>query len=120
MMKVVGEEGTSMEDYVEHLKAEFLDRAFLQQDSFDPVDASTSEERQKHVFDFALRVLAADLSFPDRNQALAFFQSFVSAFLDWNFREMDSDGFQEGERELERMLAEHLAKAAPREGEASP
>ncbi|HPW47648.1 MAG TPA: V-type ATP synthase subunit A, partial [Rectinema sp.] len=36
MMKVVGEEGTSLEDYVIYLKSEFLDAVYLQQNSFDP------------------------------------------------------------------------------------
>ena len=39
MMKVVGEEGTSLDDYVLYLKGEFLDSVYLQQNSFDPVDA---------------------------------------------------------------------------------
>ncbi len=39
MMKVVGEEGTSLEDFVVYLKAEFLDAVYLQQDAFHEVDA---------------------------------------------------------------------------------
>jgi len=46
MMKVVGEEGTSLEDYVVYLKSEFLDAVYLQQNSFDPVDAAVSPSRQ--------------------------------------------------------------------------
>jgi V/A-type H+/Na+-transporting ATPase subunit A len=36
MMKVVGEEGTSMDDFLVYLKGEFLDAVYLQQNSFDP------------------------------------------------------------------------------------
>ena len=47
MMKVVGEEGTSLDDYIVYQKGEFLDAVYLQQNSFDPVDSSVSPERQK-------------------------------------------------------------------------
>ncbi|MDZ7822282.1 MAG: hypothetical protein U5N26_11075 [Candidatus Marinimicrobia bacterium] len=40
-MMMVGEEGTSLEDFVFYLKSEYLDAACLQQNSFDPVDAVT-------------------------------------------------------------------------------
>ena len=38
MMKVVGEEGTSTNDYITYLKGDFIDSIYLQQNSFDPVD----------------------------------------------------------------------------------
>ena len=37
MMKVVGEEGTAMPDFIMYLKAEFLDEVYLQQDAFHDV-----------------------------------------------------------------------------------
>src|SRR4030042_277716 len=40
-MKVVGEEGTSLFDYVDYLKAEFFDFVYLQQNAFDTVDEAT-------------------------------------------------------------------------------
>jgi V/A-type H+/Na+-transporting ATPase subunit A len=40
MMMVIGEEGTSLDDFIVYLKSEFLDAVFLQQDGFDEVDAS--------------------------------------------------------------------------------
>ncbi|MFH1310521.1 MAG: V-type ATP synthase subunit A, partial [Candidatus Omnitrophota bacterium] len=41
MMKVVGEEGTSLEDFVIFLKSDFFDNVYLQQNGFDKVDAAT-------------------------------------------------------------------------------
>ena len=40
MMKVIGEEGTSAEDYILYQKGELLDAVYLQQNSFDPIDAA--------------------------------------------------------------------------------
>jgi V/A-type H+/Na+-transporting ATPase subunit A len=51
MMKVVGEEGTSLEDYIIYLKADLLDSAYIQQNSFDPVDHAVEPERQRRVYD---------------------------------------------------------------------
>ncbi len=51
MMTVVGEEGTPIEDFTTMLKAEFFDSAYLQQNAFDDVDAATSVDRQRFVFD---------------------------------------------------------------------
>ena len=47
MMKVVGEEGTSLDDYISYQKGELVDYVYMQQDSFDPVDASVSVERHR-------------------------------------------------------------------------
>jgi len=49
MMKVVGEEGTSIEDFIVYLKSEFLDGVYLQQNGFDEVDAATDLKRQEYV-----------------------------------------------------------------------
>ena len=61
MIKVVGEEGTSLDDYLVYLKSEFIDAVYLQQDSFDPIDSSVSEERQRHVFEILLEIITRDL-----------------------------------------------------------
>lgn len=69
MMKVAGEEGVSIEDFVITLKAEFLDAAFLQQDAFDPVDVSAPFAAQIEAFTRVERCLLAEFSFPDRESA---------------------------------------------------
>ena len=51
MMKVVGEEGTSISDYVTYLKEEMLDAVYLQQNSFDLIDANSTRARQCYVID---------------------------------------------------------------------
>ena len=56
MMKVVGEEGTSLEDYIVYMKSELFDRVYLQQDSFDPADVSVPPERVSRESLFATSV----------------------------------------------------------------
>ena len=61
MMMVVGEEGTSLDDYIVYLKSDLLDSVYLQQNSFDPVDAAVGPERQQLAFDTLFRFLASEL-----------------------------------------------------------
>ncbi len=104
MMTVVGEEGVTLPDYIVHLKAEWLDSIYLQQNSFDAVDAFTSLERQRHVFDLILTILKAQLTFPDKAAARSFFNNLRQKFIDWNYLEWQSAGFEEKEREIREFL----------------
>lgn len=111
MMKVVGEEGTSMEDFVAHLKAEYLDATYLQQDAFDPVDAASSATRQKHVFEVLAGLLTASLHFEDKAAARRFFHQFTQATRDWNRVESDDPQFADMENRLKTLVEEVTARA---------
>ncbi len=112
MMKVVGEEGTSMEDFVLYLKAEYLDAVYLQQDAYHEVDAATPSDRQQYVFGRLVRILNTRLGFPDKNAARKFFQALTQATKDWNRTPMPETGaaaggaFAELESRIDTMLAE--------------
>ena len=106
MMKVVGEEGTSLEDYVVYLKSDFLDAVYLQQNSFDPVDGSVSLERQRYVFDLLFRILAASLRFESKEEARSWFARLRQRFLDYNGAEWKSDTFLSIEGEIAGQLEE--------------
>ena len=111
MMKVVGEEGTSMDDFVVYLKAELLDAAYLQQNSFDEVDAACSAERQRHVFGVLCDVLDAPMAFPSRDEARAFFHKLTQAFRDWNVAPWDTPEFADGEKALRAAVASARPRA---------
>lgn len=100
MMKVVGEEGTSLDDYVMHLKSEFLDSVYLQQNAFDPVDAAVGVDRQRHVFNVLLQLLSAELDFADKNEARNYFANLRQRFLDYNGAEWQSDEFKDLEKQI--------------------
>lgn len=105
MMKVVGEEGTSLHDFVTYLEAEFIDAAYLQQDAFHEVDAATSAERQAHVFGRIHRILKTSLTFPDKDEARRFFQRLTQATTDWNRMEFGSPEFAAAEQQIQAMVA---------------
>lgn len=84
MMKVVGEEGTSIQDFVVYLKGELLDTVYLQQNAFNEVDAATPAERQREMFDVVEKAMLADYPFTEKSAARKFFQGVSQAFIDWN------------------------------------
>ena len=105
MMKVVGEEGTSIADFVLYLKAELIDTAYLQQNSFDAVDSACSAERQRHVFGVLCDVLDAPMSFATRDDARTFFHRLTQTMRDWNGTAWDSDDFRAGEAKVREAVA---------------
>ncbi|MBD3263996.1 MAG: V-type ATP synthase subunit A [Candidatus Omnitrophica bacterium] len=104
MMKVVGEEGTSLDDYQIYLKSEFLDAVYLQQNGFNPVDAATGLERQKYVFDKIFSILVSNFKFPDKDEARKIFYRLRSLFIDWNYTEKDSQEYRNQEKEIDKFL----------------
>ena len=110
MMKVVGEEGTLVSDFVVYLKGELVDAVYLQQNTFDDTDGATSAERQRHCFAKVLLVLDAEFVFPDRAAARAYFQDLRQLFIDWNYAPWGADAFRKFEAEIDE-LVRHAAKA---------
>jgi V/A-type H+-transporting ATPase subunit A len=105
MMKVIGEEGTSLKDYVDYLKGEFFDFVYLQQNAFDEVDEATPQERQKYVYEFISRILNSEFSLEDKEKALHFFQSLRQLFRGWNATPWKSAEFEKIEKEIKDLLA---------------
>ena len=109
MMKVVGEEGTSLDDYIVYLKADFLDAVYLQQNAFDPVDAAVNTERQRYVFDLLLEILSAKLDLSEKGQARSYFYQIRQKFLDLNSTQWNTKAIKELEKEIRTMLEDKKA-----------
>ena len=100
MMKVVGEEGTSLEDFATYLKAEFLDAVYLQQNAFSESDATTPVERQRVMFDLVEKALAANYSFSTKDEMRKFFMNLQQTFIDWNDKPFQSEEFGALKKEI--------------------
>ncbi len=106
MMKVVGEEGTAMEDFILYLESEYLDAAYLQQNAFNEVDAATPGDRQKYVFGVMTGFLRADMRFKEKDEARHFFHKLTQLHKDWNGVSMQDGKFKALEEQLRAMVAE--------------
>lgn len=93
MMQVTGEEGISMDDFVIHQKAQFLDTVYLQQDAFDPVDVATPLDRQQAMLQLVRDVTEREFMFDDKEEARAFFVRLTAAFRNLNYSATDSSDY---------------------------
>ncbi len=110
MMKVIGEEGTSLRDYTDYLKGELFDFVYLQQNAFDQVDEATSADRQKYVFDFIyVNVMEEAFVFGDKDEAIHFFQRLRQLFRSWNSAEFRSEEFISLEKEISALIEKSAA-----------
>ncbi len=100
MMMVVGEEGTSAEDYILYQKGELLDAVYLQQNSFDPIDAACSPERQRCVFAVVYDVLTRRYQLTDKREIRGFFNQLRQEFLDWHNTEFETPAFTAQQKKL--------------------
>ena len=100
MMKVVGEEGTSSEDYVIYQKGELLDAVYLQQNSFDPIDAVCPPERQQIEFDRLYDALMAEYDLNDKKEIRGFFNQLRQEFLDWHATYFGTPEFEAQEKKI--------------------
>ena len=110
MMKVVGEEGTTTEDYIEYLKSDFLDSVYFQQNSFDEVDNSVSVERQTYTLEKVLRILGSDFDLNSKDDARSYFNSLRQLFIDWNYSTWKDDSFTDIEKKIDELYAQKNGK----------
>lgn len=106
MMKVVGEEGTSLDDFILYLKSEFLDAVYMQQDSFDDVEGATGVDRQKYVFSKIISILGSSFKISEKEEARGFFNMLRQNFIDMNYKTFGSKDFYDAEKKIDGILAE--------------
>ncbi|SHH63356.1 V/A-type H+-transporting ATPase subunit A [Fibrobacter sp. UWH9] len=111
MMKVVGEEGTSIDDFITYLKSEYLDSVYLQQDAYHEIDAACTGDRQKYVFGKVYEILKTPMTFAEKDVARTFFLKLTQATKDWNRVAMDSAEFKEIESNITASVKEVTVNA---------
>lgn len=113
MMKVVGEEGTSLPDFILHLKEELLDAVYLQQNSFDEIEANCSTHRQRYVSDKLVWLLGSDYALTTKDEARVFFNRLRQKMIDWNYTAFESEAFKAAEAEIDKIYHDGAGKLTP-------
>ena len=106
MMKVVGEEGTSLDDFIVYLKSEYIDNTYLQQNAFDDIDSNNSIDRQRFVFSLLLELMDSTLHFNDKAEARTFFQRISQLCRDMNGCVYETEEFNQCVEQWKTLLAE--------------
>lgn len=106
MMKVIGEEGTGINDFIIYLKSEFIDYVYLQQNTFDDVDGASDKARQVYVFNKVSDILSKNFTFEGKDEARRYFLELRQTFIDWNYAAMGSEKFKKLEEKLDEKIKE--------------
>jgi V/A-type H+-transporting ATPase subunit A len=104
MMQVTGEEGVSVEDYVTWEKARLVDMVYLQQDAFDPVDASMPLERQRESFALLRSIVFRDLGLDDKDAARELFTRLTGLYKNLNYSPAGSPEYEGYRRQIDELL----------------
>ncbi len=106
MMTVVGEEGTSIDDFTVALKADFFDNCYLQQNAFDEVDAATPADRQRFVFAKVAEVVETEFRFADKAEARRRMFEVTDLFRNWNYAATDSDEYRQWLDRIDQFISQ--------------
>jgi V/A-type H+-transporting ATPase subunit A len=105
-MEVVGEEGTAIEDIITYLKAELYDNCYLQQNSFDKVDAFCSLERQLELFNLIQKIFDIEFSFDGNDEAREYFLTIQNELKNMNFIPFNSEEY----KQIHKSILEKIEK----------
>ena len=100
MMQVTGEEGITIEDYIDWQKATIVDMVFLQQDAFDDVDVTVSSERQQESFALMKKLIIQDYKFKDKDECQEFFTKITGLFKNFNYSPIDAPAYKNYKQEI--------------------
>jgi V/A-type H+-transporting ATPase subunit A len=108
MMQVTGEEGVTLDDFVTHQKALFLDMVYLQQDAFDTVDATSPLDRQMLTFKKVYGLVTRAYGFKNKEEARDYFTRLTGLFKNFNYA---ADGSPDHNKLLVQI--DQLSNSAP-------
>ena len=104
------------EDYITYLKSEMLDAVYLQQNSFDLIEANCGRQRQRYITDKLVYILGSSYAVPSKDDARSFFNRMRQKFIDWNYTEFESEAFKKAESEINALYCQCDGKlSAPAE-----
>ncbi len=106
-INILGDDGVPLNYHESFWKSELLDFAFLQQDAFDAIDASTPLERQRYMLDIILDICRKDFEFDDFEQVRNFFKDVINILKQMNYSVWGSEKFKEYELELQKKISEN-------------
>lgn len=118
MMKVIGEEGVAIEEYVVYLQSEFFDAVYLQQNAFDKVDSNAIPERQRYTFSLIEQTIDSRIDFPSKERARVYYYHLRQKFLDFNSLPWKGEAFEQKATEIGAFIKQGVAAVPSEDAEA--
>jgi V/A-type H+-transporting ATPase subunit A len=109
MMQVTGEEGITIEDYIDWQKATLIDMVFLQQDAFDEVDVTVSSDRQQESFALMKKLITQNYQFKDKDECREFFTKITGLYKNFNYSPIDAPVFKNYKQEIIVLSDKYIA-----------
>jgi V/A-type H+-transporting ATPase subunit A len=109
MMQVTGEEGITIQDYIDWQKATIVDMVFLQQDAFDDVDVTVSSERQQESFALMKKLIIQDYEFKDKDECQELFTKITGLYKNFNYSPIDAPAYKNYKQEITALSDKYLA-----------
>ncbi len=106
MMKVTGEEGITLDDFITWQKSILLDMVYLQQDAFDEVDAAMSREKQQESFSLLKRIVQKEYDFKNKEETRAYFINLTGYYKNLNYTQESSPEYKELKGKILLMIEE--------------
>ncbi|MFY9151713.1 MAG: V-type ATP synthase subunit A [Prolixibacteraceae bacterium] len=91
-INILGDDGVPIAYHQQFWKAEVIDFAILQQDAFDPIDASTPIGRQLYMMNLVLRLIQYEYQFETFEEVNPFYKGMINLL-----KQMNYSGFKSGE-----------------------
>lgn len=103
-MEVVGQEGTSLDDFIIYLKAELYEIAYLQQNAFDPIDSYCSLQRQIDLFSLIQTIFKTKFKFELHDDARDYFLALQNMVKNMNYLEYKSNAYNDRLHEINEKI----------------
>jgi V/A-type H+-transporting ATPase subunit A len=105
LIQVTGDDGITLEDQVLWHRAQLVDTVVLQQDAFDPVDASTPLPRQRELLLLVQQVVSGPQRFADHAAVAAHFDRATRLLRELNAAPWGGDEYAELRRQVEALAS---------------
>jgi V/A-type H+-transporting ATPase subunit A len=109
-MEVVGQEGTSLDDFIIYLKSELYEISYLQQNAFDKIDTYCPIDRQIEMFKLIQDIFDTKFKIQTHDQARDYFLDLQNMLKNMNYMEFNSDEYKKRLFEMREKISSETNK----------
>lgn len=105
-ISILGDDGVPVDFHISYWISELIDFVILQQDAFDPIDCSSSMERQKDLAYSVKKACDKEYDFKSFEEVNPYFKKLISAYKQMSYTEYKSEEYQKYFNEVEAIIAQ--------------